>query len=115
MAIKIYLNGGAEMDKCLDCEQSEINEGDVLTSDFYADFEYHSRFNPDLSKEDIKTKYSEPFFLVKKHINGYLYAESLYFSEINPRIKQRMYLHNFRFSTTKRLGVISDFKHLLEE
>lgn len=84
-----------------------INEGNILTFDWFQDENIISEMRrlfgqmKTWTDEKIIERIHKPTFVVKKDDKGILYGEGL---ELKTEFKKRLYLHNFRFKYTKILS-----------
>lgn len=103
--MKIYLKGGKGIENPVDFNGYEIEEGDILTGDYFDNFfsdDYYNKNYPEWSKEDIQKHKNKALYKVKWNVNGYFYAEGI--KEPTSEFSGRLYLHDFRFKYTKKIN-----------
>ena len=100
MASEMYFRGGEGIINPVDCEGTEIAEGDILThSWFEGDYVEFFKTHLNISNVDeIEQRVHQPSVFVK-----YNEKEKFYYGE---GISKKLYMHDFRFKYAKKIKII---------
>ncbi len=92
--VKMYFRGCEGIKEPVDVDGKPINEGDILTFNWW--------YESEMEGKEIEDKHLKPYVIVKKHSSGKgLFGEGLKPSGITGGLA---YLHDYRFKETKNLG-----------